>query len=554
MVWTRLLSLVLWLGPVRFKTRYWILRVPLVAIRHSILLGLSGLMVWGAFMLAGPSPRTFDSLKALSQTTNQQLADLKPKVKDDKLDPSALSFEALRYDPRLPEAMFYKVEMHFKSGDRTVKRSLLEVKPALETMPGVMAVAEAGWWPFRTVSFPTGAYVGSAMVVEVNKDLSSSDVDRVRRLIDPVVENLPSPKDRELIWARRLVGEIQLGCFVLAAYGLLLVVFSWLSRVLPNVLLREESGHQLKGIAADRLVDDEGSAVWRLRKKTAPPHPSASPADDVIPSPWMGGKSVRGSAAEFERFYAELGDETRRRLSWGLTDPLIPLTGLRRLAYMALRSSPNGETVPGLMSVEADGIYEGFMADNRPIEYLIWAIPTLGFVGTVLGIGQALSATVDIESSVISTQVDASSAVGSEIGLAFDTTFVALLLSFVLMLLYTGLQQAQELMVSREKQLVLKEIFQPRNIMSFKPNSGLESTLATMRDQLGWLTAQSSRANSRATENAVDQGPRDDAGGRTRRPSRRGSMFIALGLLVAGGLMFLMYRMGGFSTFAWILR
>ena len=86
-------------------------------------------------------------------------------------------------------------------------------------------------------------------------------------------------------------------------------------------------------------------------------------------------------------------------------------------------------------SVEALGIR--FEADNAMIRYVIWAIPSIGFVGTVRGIGQALS------------QADAALAgdiagMTASLGTAFNSTLVALLASLVLMLLLHALQRAQD--------------------------------------------------------------------------------------------------------------
>lgn len=76
-------------------------------------------------------------------------------------------------------------------------------------------------------------------------------------------------------------------------------------------------------------------------------------------------------------------------------------------------------------------------SENAMIRYIIWAIPSIGFIGTVRGIGQALS--------------EADEALGGDItgmtaslGIAFNSTFVALLLSIVLMLLLHSLQRAQD--------------------------------------------------------------------------------------------------------------
>jgi biopolymer transport protein ExbB/TolQ len=74
------------------------------------------------------------------------------------------------------------------------------------------------------------------------------------------------------------------------------------------------------------------------------------------------------------------------------------------------------------------------------IRFSVWAIPALGFVGTVRGIGHAL------EGAQVALRGD-TSAVTSGLGIAFNSTFVALILSIVLMYLVHELQRLQERLV-----------------------------------------------------------------------------------------------------------
>ena len=74
------------------------------------------------------------------------------------------------------------------------------------------------------------------------------------------------------------------------------------------------------------------------------------------------------------------------------------------------------------------------------IRYIAWAIPAIGFIGTVRHIGDALlqankAVTGDI------------TGVTSDLGIAFNATFVALFLTIVLMFFLHQLQQSQEQLV-----------------------------------------------------------------------------------------------------------
>jgi len=71
------------------------------------------------------------------------------------------------------------------------------------------------------------------------------------------------------------------------------------------------------------------------------------------------------------------------------------------------------------------------------LKYISWAIPSIGFIGTVRGIGEALSRSAEAISGDISKMTES-------LGIAFNSTFVALLISIVLMLFITRLEHHQD--------------------------------------------------------------------------------------------------------------
>ena len=83
-------------------------------------------------------------------------------------------------------------------------------------------------------------------------------------------------------------------------------------------------------------------------------------------------------------------------------------------------------------------------ANMAALVYLGWCLPTLGFVGTVLGLGTALLTAGDMVTPVSELQRDAIQSVSIYLGRAFDKTFVALLLSLVLMAFVYGVRKAME--------------------------------------------------------------------------------------------------------------
>ena len=77
---------------------------------------------------------------------------------------------------------------------------------------------------------------------------------------------------------------------------------------------------------------------------------------------------------------------------------------------------------------------------NSMIRYLIWAIPSIGFIGTVRGIGQALSQAGQALAGDISGMTNS-------LGVAFNSTLVALIISILLMFLLHELQHLQDKLV-----------------------------------------------------------------------------------------------------------
>jgi biopolymer transport protein ExbB/TolQ len=95
--------------------------------------------------------------------------------------------------------------------------------------------------------------------------------------------------------------------------------------------------------------------------------------------------------------------------------------------------------------------YEQLESDLSLIRYIAWAIPSVGFIGTVRGISEALGqADMAIQGDI--------SGVTSSLGLAFNSTFIALLLSIALMLMVHLLQSKQETLIIDMEDLATKKV------------------------------------------------------------------------------------------------
>jgi biopolymer transport protein ExbB/TolQ len=140
-----------------------------------------------------------------------------------------------------------------------------------------------------------------------------------------------------------------------------------------------------------------------------------------------GMKILPEDTREYARQLESLPEDTRNLL--------VPRALLAALArFGATRNVQDASTVAhGVCQSEADRLD----SDLALLRYIAWAIPAIGFIGTVRGIGDALSQAHKAVTGDIS-------GVTEGLGVAFNSTLIALLLSILLMFLMQQLQQAQE--------------------------------------------------------------------------------------------------------------
>ncbi|HWK73242.1 MAG TPA: MotA/TolQ/ExbB proton channel family protein [Povalibacter sp.] len=116
--------------------------------------------------------------------------------------------------------------------------------------------------------------------------------------------------------------------------------------------------------------------------------------------------------------------------------PMLVVRALQRTLdrFAATRSiRDSAETSRAVCDSEADRLDSGLAM----IRYIAWAIPAIGFIGTVRHIGDALLQANSAVSGDITN-------VTSSLGIAFNATFVALSLTIILMFFMHQLQQYQE--------------------------------------------------------------------------------------------------------------
>jgi biopolymer transport protein ExbB/TolQ len=133
---------------------------------------------------------------------------------------------------------------------------------------------------------------------------------------------------------------------------------------------------------------------------------------------------------EYSRVLQSLTDRAREMLL-----PRVLLAALERFG-----STKHVQDVTQVSNTLCESEGERLESELSMIRYIAWAIPSIGFIGTVRGIGAALGeAHRAVEGDI--------AGVTENLGIAFNSTFVALMISIVVMFLVHQLQLLQERLV-----------------------------------------------------------------------------------------------------------
>jgi biopolymer transport protein ExbB/TolQ len=133
---------------------------------------------------------------------------------------------------------------------------------------------------------------------------------------------------------------------------------------------------------------------------------------------------------EFARQVEALPDDHQNMLL-----PRALTNALRRF-----NSTRNIQDVSSSTNIVFESEADRLESELSMIRYISWAIPSIGFIGTVRGIGEALAqADKAVQGDI--------AGVTQSLGVAFNSTFIALLISIFLMFLVYQLQLLQERLV-----------------------------------------------------------------------------------------------------------
>jgi biopolymer transport protein ExbB/TolQ len=115
------------------------------------------------------------------------------------------------------------------------------------------------------------------------------------------------------------------------------------------------------------------------------------------------------------------------------------LATMIRLALGKYAVSRSGRDVSETIRTQADVDLGRLVSSMSTVHYLAWAIPAIGFLGTVRGLAWSMSVDKQIPNFIQS--------VTQHLNVAFDCTLVALALSLVLMFLVHTVQRDEEALV-----------------------------------------------------------------------------------------------------------
>jgi len=124
------------------------------------------------------------------------------------------------------------------------------------------------------------------------------------------------------------------------------------------------------------------------------------------------------------------------------------LTNIIKKACLKFRYTNSVGEMIEIISIQTDIDKDKSESAQSNIRYLTWLIPSLGFIGTVIGISQALQIANSGDMAMIT----------KTLGVAFDTTLLALVLSVVVMWFFHSLQEETDNLHGQFKEYVIENL------------------------------------------------------------------------------------------------
>jgi len=152
-----------------------------------------------------------------------------------------------------------------------------------------------------------------------------------------------------------------------------------------------------------------------------------------------------------------------------------------------LKAIPKKEEITSILNYQAEIDHNRMQSGYTLLNVFIWAIPILGFIGTVFGIGQSIGEFSDFIRSTDGTDLNAQmrSALGgvtSGLSIAFSTTFIALVGVVPVMMLSSSLRKREEDLLLSVEEYCLEDLLP--NLHVRPGDEVLEDTVSSHLEQM----------------------------------------------------------------------
>lgn len=264
-----------------------------------------------------------------------------------------------------------------------------------------------GLWNHVSLSMPNADAIANALYVENLSPGANGEIDvqdahykETKRLVSAAVDRVtPSirffQRTLSLEW---LILPLIYSCFI----------FAWLQ--IRAVRAREKEEFEQYA----RFKQDEQHGVFGILLDRVLSPPDYAPGDAQPPE-----RSKRVAALRERFYYLYLDEEGYRDLH---------VVQLSSAIINAVKVDTTRDTLSAIVVGKIEEQKDRFESEMKLVDYALWAIPSLGFIGTVLGIGDALMLANRMIGADAANQPVEITRVTTALGLAFDTTFVALVL------------------------------------------------------------------------------------------------------------------------------
>jgi len=180
---------------------------------------------------------------------------------------------------------------------------------------------------------------------------------------------------------------------------------------------------------------------------------------------------------------------------------LIRLTHLTNEAYKASSGSVNETRT--VLGEDTTQLREELMSQGAWVRFVVFAVPAIGFVGTVLGISQALGGADKVLSEPTDTlKIAAIQAMTTQLAVAFDTTLVSLLMGIGINLLVELSSRLQEsYLFAVYDKIVQKNL---NKLSGANPNC-VDNATSVDKPSIDRPTEQSNADNAASVDQPVEQ-------------------------------------------------